>query len=1224
MNQHPPKLRLPLESLADLLRAEGFVLGPDSLLAMQRVLAAPELGQAGSPELLASLLAPIVCRDRAEQERFHRLFKQHLAELAALPLCEEGGLSDELPPPRRRKLLWGAVALAALGIALWFGGPALFDRMFPTPEPPLPYRLPVPRLVAELEQPTVGQEFLVREQSRLMGDSLPPGLLWSWWLADSLGRDSLLGHGPDSLRLRLPRPGTSTLTLRWRQGQDSASASLPLVAAAPGPPEFLDLPPAELLPMHQASRWVWESWAIGLLAALALMLAALLELLLRFRKMPDAARESDFRRKYENADGAPSLLPLPPQDELLQAGPELEPLARLMRARKGGGRLVLDIAESLRQSIRHAGWPRPRFKSLSRPSEYVVLIDTAGGDNQRALHERVVRQLQREEVHLERYWYSADPRTVWRPETGEAFSLERLRARHPDHSLIIFGDGDRLLWQGRPATWLQTQLLPWGERALLTPVAVAQWGGRESLLAEHFVLRHANPAGALEAVGLLHSARENVRALFRAQRALAGNAPPDAWAEPDPEALRRYLGPSAFAWAAAMAHVEKPDWESTLAVGYALERLGGAGGAQAERLLTLDNLARMAALDWWAKADMPDAWRAALAPRVSAPDDRTARKAMVELLEKAEAPPGSMAAGEKEIRLTRHRLALSPDDPALRAEWRWLQEKGLVPPDPTRPWTPWLPALRAAAFLLAALVLGWLARPEQVPRMALRLPADSAAWLNNQALRLAQADSLPQARALLRAAIQRQQPDPDTPATNLLNLEYDRWLDLYRDRRFDSLAAGLARFDDSTDLRLLHLRGLAEFYAFEMQAALRTDTSLMRAAAYDRIPEPNLATLFGRRTQDQQQRYQAALLADDIATYELFLFDFPESRNLDEINKRLATLHMDRDAWESALRSNTCEALQVYLQDWPDGKKIEDAKRMAQQLCGGEPISDPDLLAWQEAQRQNTCEAYTDYLKSQPQGQFRREAERKQEELCQAPLETPKMVLVRGGTFQMGSTVDVDEKPSHSVTVSDFLMGKHEVTQRLWQEVMGANPSHFKYCQDCPVEQVSWYKAVEFCNALSVREGLSPCYSGSWDAITCDWTANGYRLPTEAEWEYAAGGGSSGRTKFAGTDSEGSLGSYAWYSANTDSKTHPVGQKSPNRLGLYDMSGNVWEWCSDWSGPYTSGVQINPRGANSGSRRVHRGGDWDDVASRCRVANRSYSSPGNRYFYLGFRLARTL
>jgi formylglycine-generating enzyme required for sulfatase activity len=202
-------------------------------------------------------------------------------------------------------------------------------------------------------------------------------------------------------------------------------------------------------------------------------------------------------------------------------------------------------------------------------------------------------------------------------------------------------------------------------------------------------------------------------------------------------------------------------------------------------------------------------------------------------------------------------------------------------------------------------------------------------------------------------------------------------------------------------------------------------------------------------------------------------------------------------------------------------------------------------------------------------------------------------VLVEGGTFTMGSPANEPDRwnsegPQHQVTVKSFYMGKYEVTQREWQEVMGNNLSRFKG-DKLPVEMVNWNKAIEYCNKRSLREGLTPAYRGSGDSITCDWNANGYRLPTEAEWEYAAKGGKNNVLTYlyAGSNSADAV---AWYDGNSGETTHPVGTKAPNDLGLYDMSGNIWEWCWDWKGDYGSGAQTNPTGPVSGFGRVIRGG----------------------------------
>ena len=217
-----------------------------------------------------------------------------------------------------------------------------------------------------------------------------------------------------------------------------------------------------------------------------------------------------------------------------------------------------------------------------------------------------------------------------------------------------------------------------------------------------------------------------------------------------------------------------------------------------------------------------------------------------------------------------------------------------------------------------------------------------------------------------------------------------------------------------------------------------------------------------------------------------------------------------------------------------------------------------------------------------------------------------EMIAVHGGTFTMGFTGEPndlyhdDEKPAHQVTVGDFYIGKFPVTQKQWMEIMGNNPSYFKG-DDLPVESVSWYDAQEFIYRLNYMTG------------------NYYRLPTEAEWEYAARGGALSRGyKYSGSNH---LPNTAWFTDNSNGATHPVGAKIPNELGIYDMSGNVWEWCSDWYGPYSALSQLNPMGASSGASRVYRGGSWYNLAQSLRVSNRGGNTPSKNYSIVGFRLA---
>lgn len=218
-----------------------------------------------------------------------------------------------------------------------------------------------------------------------------------------------------------------------------------------------------------------------------------------------------------------------------------------------------------------------------------------------------------------------------------------------------------------------------------------------------------------------------------------------------------------------------------------------------------------------------------------------------------------------------------------------------------------------------------------------------------------------------------------------------------------------------------------------------------------------------------------------------------------------------------------------------------------------------------------------------------------------------EMVLVKGGCYKMGDTFgdgSANERPVHDVCVKDFRMGKYPVTQIEWVAVMGTNPSREPSCgETCPVENVSWSDVQEFIRKLNQRSGKA------------------YRLPTEAEWEYAARSGGKDE-KWAGTSRESELADYAWYYNNSSYRSHPVGQRKPNGLGLYDMTGNVWEWMSDWydEGYYAKSPKDEPQGSTSGQTRSLRGGYWGDLARFVRVSRRIRAAPSARAPGYGFRL----
>ena len=267
-----------------------------------------------------------------------------------------------------------------------------------------------------------------------------------------------------------------------------------------------------------------------------------------------------------------------------------------------------------------------------------------------------------------------------------------------------------------------------------------------------------------------------------------------------------------------------------------------------------------------------------------------------------------------------------------------------------------------------------------------------------------------------------------------------------------------------------------------------------------------------------------------------------------------------------------------------------------------------------------------------------------------------EMVYVKGGTFKMGCSpewknCELDELPAHDVKVSDFYIGKYEVTQKQWREVIGTDArqhwyegsSRYGEGDNYPMYYVSWYEAVEFCNKLSELTGRKPVYiidktrkdannESVWEnvdnkkwVVTAIPKANGYRLPTEAEWEYAARGGKkSNGYQYSGSND---IEEIAWYGGNTGNtedshgKTHPVGTKKANELGIYDMSGNVWEWVFDWYGKYGNSRQADPKGAVSGVFRVNRGGSWYPGTKYARVFFRGVDISGTNSSFIGFRLA---
>ncbi|MEQ1744291.1 MAG: SUMF1/EgtB/PvdO family nonheme iron enzyme [Saprospiraceae bacterium] len=397
----------------------------------------------------------------------------------------------------------------------------------------------------------------------------------------------------------------------------------------------------------------------------------------------------------------------------------------------------------------------------------------------------------------------------------------------------------------------------------------------------------------------------------------------------------------------------------------------------------------------------------------------------------------------------------------------------------------------------------------------------------------------------------------------------------------------------------------------------------------------------------------------ELADLQAYLAAFPEGEKREQVLQKIDLLEVA--ALERIRQKPEVESVRAFLKTFPDSKRMESVARAAEtrpevwqavqtelapllteRQRSLEPPHTPEdespLLApaeardWAAAEAANTARSYSDFVKKHPGSAKRPEARARMEALksVPAPVLNPlaplpdqprsglEMVPVQGGTFTMGCMDGRDrdcyndEKPAHAVTLSGFQIGKYEVTQADWRSVMDSDPPELAFpgCDDCPVESVSWNEVQVFLKKLNTK------YPGQ-----------NYRLPTEAEWEYAARGGqkmlqdTTRVTAYAGGNNTDKV---AWFSDNSSGKTHPVGRKNSNELGLCDMSGNVNEWCSDWYEGYPKEAQPNPAGPEKGSARVNRGGSWAVSAVRCRVTSRNDWLPGNKGDNLGFRLASFL
>lgn len=329
----------------------------------------------------------------------------------------------------------------------------------------------------------------------------------------------------------------------------------------------------------------------------------------------------------------------------------------------------------------------------------------------------------------------------------------------------------------------------------------------------------------------------------------------------------------------------------------------------------------------------------------------------------------------------------------------------------------------------------------------------------------------------------------------------------------------------------------------------------------------------------EERDYKKAIETENIALLEKFIRDYSKSEYKPAVRKLLNNKRAEL-AWEKIKYSRHIEKFDEFIDDYSNHPLADLARQKIMDLEIADEETDKQKPIVKEKTPKETPPQFSEPKIETPTIIIPKKFDFE-----------PELIYVKGGTFI---------RESQKVTLSDFSIGKYPITQAEWQAVMGNNPSHFKGDDRYPVENVNWDDCQEFIKKLNEKAGKK------------------YRLPTEAEWEFAARGGNQSKGyEYSGSNT---LDEVAWYFANSDSKTHPVGTKKANELGIHDMSGNVWEWCNDWYGDYSTKDVIDPKGAEKGTTRVLRGGGWSDGAQFCRVAIRYFNTPTIRHYDLGFRV----
>jgi len=1097
---------------------------------------------------------------------------------------------------------------------------------------------------------------------------------------DRAGRDSLVlslvfSDGKKAeLHLRVyVSPRTEAQPLPAQQPEKPQTAALFSPKPLPHPHDIRALAverPADWV-LWLARWWPWLRWAVLGLTGAALYAAW------QYREQKRRKLVAELRSR----DKPPYVwnIRIPGADQIVM-GDAFAHLLKVMRRRAAADHWRLDLRATIAATAEQGGIPHFRYRQQTRPVDYLLLLDRQGPYNHRAqLYDALYRAFREQEIEIARFFFDSDIRHCYNEDHPNGLYLSDLAQRYPDARLIVVGTGAQIIspLTGRLEAWAGV-FHTWAESALLSPRPSGEWGRQEQRLGECF--QAVLPASLQSLHFWIEETQEGEEARFGEWREQVHDAPAAFW-QPDPEVplplLQLQYDERMLRWIALCAIYPSLHYDLTVWLG----RIASPDLTILKKLsnpthpVTLADLTDLFRLRWFVEGQIPQTARAALLDWLQAEDPELlarTRLALAELLRQSPPPQDSVAYNdhaqsvalnewlatadarrrkELEKQIAQHLDAgaeadfvtlgyleqpRGPLDFVVPETWKKYVHPGKMPALGNRLW----PMLALIAGLLALWGAGdWRLRNWLKEKMN-TCKGQSVEYVTRPGGRLDKigkgvpSEALAQSEALTLCL--------DSPEDTLLWQER-QLLDAIEDcnaARFDALERDMdpPKVSD-TLMEQVTLNVLTAFFNNGVYYAEKNQ----RDSACYWVRRGNLDLGQGMVPFEQKKNISDLIAARDLwcnaaeaadtstAQTDFRLLQYPEAGvevSFMLLRPRPAhtyTLQPEAQAGSLVFKSGVQrytypKAGAVVARLFEDGQLL----RSRVVTVARKPNISEQSPVIEEG---NTAPpaAVNPVTPSPPGG------------ADGAVL--PAMLRVPGGTFRMGSPDDdqdagEDERPAHDVILSDFEIGKYEVTNAEYAAFLNESGNQ----EEGGVDWINLESSLrkEKCRIQSsdgkvfaVEKGYErhPVIYVSWYGAKayCDWlskkTGRQYRLPTEAEWEYAARGGQAGlkdNFEYAGSNTLGEVG---WYNRNSDGQAHRVGEKDNNQLGLYDMSGNIFEWCADWYAAYPTNAQTDPKGPNTGELRVFRGGSWSIGARFCRSANRFHYVPTGRDNLIGFRLA---